>query len=48
MIQEDGSDLVGEKTFEEEQAAETSDKKGARIEDAGDREGRLVHGYCKA
>jgi hypothetical protein len=35
MIQEDGNDLVAEKTFEEEQVTETEDKKGARIEDAG-------------
>lgn len=48
MIQEYGNDLIMEKTFEEERATETSDKQGARIEDAGDQEGRLVHGYCKA
>lgn len=48
IIQEDGNYLIMEKTFEKEQAPETSDKKGVRIEDTGDREGRLVHWYCKA
>ena len=48
MIKENRNDLIAEKKFEEEQVTETPDKKGARIEDAGDREGRFVHGYCKA
>jgi hypothetical protein len=48
MIQEDGTDSIAERKFEEEQVTETPDKKGARIEDADDQEGRLVHGYCKA
>jgi hypothetical protein len=48
MIQENRNDLIAEKKFEEQHVRKTSDKKGARIEYAHNREGRLVHGYCKA
>jgi len=40
--------LIAEKKFEEQQVIKTSDKKGARIENAHDRERRHMHGYRKA